>query len=306
MLAHSFPQRNGLAAVWQAGASLGGVTRVCVIGSVNLDQFFTVDALPQPGQTVLASSVTVSPGGKGGNQAVAAARAGADVQFVGAVGDDAAGARLRAHLTDNGVGVEGLVELPTASGSSVILVDAAGENLIVVAPGANGHLTLSSAPARALIAGCEVLLTQLEIPVATALAAAREAHSVGATVIVNASPGSSDPLLEELAAVTDVVVVNESEASQWHWPTKHLVITRGALGASYHGTDEQFEVPAPAVEAVDTTGAGDVFAGVLAAGWATGHDYALRRACAAGALATLVPGAGDCAPDDEAIDDAVL
>jgi ribokinase len=85
----------------------------------------------------------------------------------------------------------------------------------------------------------------------------------------------------------------------------HLVITRGARGASYLGDDERFDVPAPAVEAVDTAGAGDVFAGVLAACWLDGHEHALRRACAAGALATLVPGAGDCAPYAEAIDDAV-
>jgi ribokinase len=102
-----------------------------------------------------------------------------------------------------------------------------------------------------------------------------------------------------------VVVVNEAEAREWHWPVPHLVITRGARGASYLGEDERFDVPAPPVEAVDTTGAGDVFAGVLAAGWLGGHEDALRRACAAGALSTLVPGAGDCAPYAEAIDDAV-
>ena len=107
----------------------------------------------------------------------------------------------------------------------------------------------------------------------------------------------------ELAAV---VVVNEAEAREWHWPVPHLVITRGSRGASYLGDDERFDVPAPRVKAVDTTGAGDVFAGGLAAQWLTGHEDALRRACAAGALATLVPGAGDCAPYAEAIEDAVL
>jgi ribokinase len=108
-----------------------------------------------------------------------------------------------------------------------------------------------------------------------------------------------------LSELADVVVVNEAEAREWHWPVPHLVITRGARGASYLGEDERFDVPAPPVEAVDTTGAGDVFAGVLAAGWLAGHEGALRRACAAGALSTLVPGAGDCAPYAEAIDDAV-
>jgi ribokinase len=281
------------------------VTQVCVVGSVNVDQFFRVAVLPGAGETVLGSAVTTEPGGKGGNQAVAAARAGADVQFVGAVGSDAAGTRLRAHLRENGVGLDGLQELPVASGSAVILVDDHAENMIVVAPGANGHLTLSSAAARAVIARCEVLLVQLEVPIATAVAAAREARSVGATVILNASPVSTDPLLRELAAVTDVVIVNDAEEPYWHWPTTHFVVTRGAQGASYRGPGGDLEVPSPDVEAVDTTGAGDVFAGVLAAEWTTGHDRALRRACAAGALATLVPGAGDCAPVAEAIEDAL-
>jgi ribokinase len=157
-----------------------------------------------------------------------------------------------------------------------------------------------------LVADCDVLLLQLEIPVATAVAAARAARSAGATVIINASPAAEDSLeLAELAGLADVVVVNEAEAAHWRWPVPHLVITRGAGGASYVETDHEFAVPGLAVEAVDTTGAGDVFAGVLAAGWHAGRDLALRRACAAGALATLMPGAGDCAPHAEAIDDAL-
>ncbi|MEI6253853.1 MAG: PfkB family carbohydrate kinase, partial [Mycobacteriaceae bacterium] len=220
--------------------------------------FFTVESLPAPGETVLASGVTTAPGGKGGNQAIAAARAGADVHFVGAVGADAAGAGLRRHLMDNGVGVDGLEQLPGPSGSAVIMVDSAGENLIVVAPGANSHLTLASAAARSVIADCDVLLLQLEIPIATAVAAAREARSVGATVIVNASPASpAGTGLAELAAATDVVVVNEAEEPHWRHPTSHLVVTRGARGASYRGADAEFDLPAPAVEPVDTTGAGD-------------------------------------------------
>lgn len=272
---------------------------------MNVDQFFTVAALPRAGETVLASATRTSPGGKGGNQAVAAARAGADVQFVGAVGTDPAGADLRAHLSANNVGLDGLMELSTPSGGAVILVDDAGENLIVVAPGANGHLTLSSAAARAAIAGCEVLLMQLEIPVPTAVAAAHEARSAGATVILNASPVGSHAALEDLARATDVVIVNEVEESHWVWPTTHLVVTKGARGAAYRGPHGDFDAPAPAVEPIDTTGAGDVFAGVLAAEWTSGHRRALRRAAAAGALATLVPGAGDCAPVREAIDDAL-
>jgi ribokinase len=278
-----------------------------VVGSVNMDMGFDVDTLPHPGETVLAASFRSTPGGKGANQAVAAARAGARVQFVGAVGDDPAAAALREHLTANGVGTDGLITLPGPSGSAVVVVDSAGENLIVVAPGANGHLTPDSPALRRLVADCDVLLLQLEIPVTTATAAAREAHSAGATVIVNASPSGADPAeLAELAEATDVVVVNEAEAAQWVWPVPHRVITRGARGASYAGSGTQLTVVPPVVEVVDTSGAGDVFAGVLAAGWSNGHDNALRRACAAGALATLVPGAGDCAPYAEAIDEATL
>jgi ribokinase len=290
--------------------------RVCVVGSVNMDLTLDVNALPRPGETVLASSLSYAPGGKGANQAVAAARAGARVQFVGALGDDPGAEQLRAHLLANGVGMDGTVNLPGPSGTAIIVVDSTAENTIVVAPGANGHLTLAADAVRAVVADCDVLLTQLEIPLATATAAAREARSSGAVVIVNASPTGQNPAaLAELAAVADVVIANEAEADEWEWQSIHLVVTRGAHGARYAGADGEFDVAAPAVRAVDTTGAGDVFAGVLAANWPPSPGAnpalkaqrlrALRRACAAGALATLVPGAGDCAPDSDAIDGAL-
>ncbi|MET0702443.1 MAG: ribokinase [Mycobacterium sp.] len=284
----------------------GDRTRVCVVGSVNMDMVFDVSTLPGPGETVLATSAQLLPGGKGGNQAVAAARAGADVQLVAAVGSDGHAAQLRDHLAANGVGLDGVITLPGPSGTAVIVVDTAAENMIVVAPGTNGHLTMDVQHLRDIVAACDVLLLQLEIPLETAIAAARQARASGATVMVNASPAGADPGgLAELAGVADVVIVNESEARQWQWPVAHLVITRGARGASYVGADDEFDVPAPAVEALDTTGAGDVFAGVLAAGWTADRTHALQRACAAGALATLVAGAGDCAPTDEMIDDVL-
>lgn len=280
--------------------------RVCVVGSVNSDLTFTVDALPRPGQTVLASDSSASPGGKGGNQAVAAARAGASVQLVAALGGDPAAEQLRTHLQANGVGLDGLVTVAGPSGSAIITVDASAENSIVVAPGANAQLSVDSPDIRAVIAGSDVVLIQLEIPIATAVTAAEIARSAGAVVVVNASPAGAPPhALLTLAEHADVVVVNEAEAREWHWPVPHLVITRGARGASYIGDGERFDVPAPTVEAIDTSGAGDVFAGVLAAGWPRGHEDALRRACAAGALATLTHGTGDCAPYSKAIDDAI-
>jgi ribokinase len=283
------------------------MTRVCVVGSVNLDIGFDVQNLPRPGETALAGSVRSTPGGKGANQAVAAAHTGAEVQFVGAVGDDAAAGQLRAHLEANGVGTDGLTTVPGRSGTAVVIVGADGENIIVVAPEANGQLTLDSSVLRRVIADCDALLLQLEIPLATAIAAAREAHAARVTVILNASPSGGDRTgLAQLAELTDVLVVNETEAAQWFWPVPHKVTTLGARGASYTGAGADFTVSAPKVKALDTSGAGDVFAGVLAANWAEDRDRALRRACAAGALATLVPGAGNCAPSSAAIDEAML
>ena len=152
-------------------------------------------------------------------------------------------------------------------------------------------------------------IVSLEIPADTALAAARVGRSAGATVMVNASPAGLDPaFVADLAGTTDVVIVNDTEAGDWldgdRARVPHLVITRGADGATHIG-EQTFDVPAPAVEPVDTTGAGDVFAGVLAAAWPDGLEFALRRACAAGALATLIHGAGDCAPYSEAIEDVL-
>jgi ribokinase len=284
------------------------MARVCVVGSVNMDITCDVEALPRPGETVLASSMSYAPGGKGGNQAVAAARAGARVQFVGAVGDDAAAESLRAHLLANGVVLDATVAVPGPSGTAIIVVDAGAENTIVVAPGANEQLNLTTAATRTVVADCDVLLTQLEIPLATAVAAAREAKTAGAVVMVNASPGGQDSsALAELAELADVVIANEAEAEKWPWRPTHLVTTLGARGARCVSPDDEFWVPAPTVKAVDTTGAGDVFAGVLAANWPRDPGSraermaALQRACAAGALSTLVSGAGDCAPDAEAI-----
>ncbi len=276
--------------------------RVCVVGSVNNDLTFVVDRLPQPGATVLASSLVYAPGGKGANQAIAAARSGAQVEFVGAVGDDAAAAALISHLRANGVGTKAVSSIAGPSGTAIVVVDAAAENMIVVAPEANSHLTLGPENARLRLIESDVVLMQLEVPLPTVLDAARLGRQSGATVMLNASPipGEISPLAE-MAQFLDVVVVNEEEAVDWRWQVPHLVITRGSRGASYIGTERSFDVPAPDVDAVDTTGAGDVFAGVLAASWGDGPDRAVRRACTASALATLIPGAGNCAPTSGAI-----
>src|SRR6478672_5882055 len=132
--------------------------RICVVGSVNADLTFKVDALPRPGQTVLASSLVSAPGGKGGNQAVAAARAGATVALVAALGNDSAAEQLRAHLRDNDVGLDGVVTLPEPSGAAAIIVDTAAENTSVVAPGANAHLSVDRAEVRSVITESDVVL----------------------------------------------------------------------------------------------------------------------------------------------------
>ncbi|MFZ4371908.1 MAG: PfkB family carbohydrate kinase, partial [Mycobacterium sp.] len=218
------------------------------------------------------------------------------------VGEDSAAAVLLTHLRANGVGTDAVSTVPGPSGTAVVVVDAAAENAIVVAPGANSRLTLDSDAARRLITESDVVLMQLEIPLATVLDAARLARQSGATVMLNASPIPAVVApLAEIAQLVDVVVVNEDEAAHWQWRVPHLVITRGSRGASYIGSERSFDVLAPAVDAVDTSGAGDVFAGVLAASWDDEPDRAVRRACAAAALATLIPGAGNCAPTERAI-----
>ncbi len=249
-----------------------------------------------------------SPGARAATEAVAAARAGADVVLVAAVGQDDTGAALRAHLESNNVDVGGVIAgCRYPAGRPSIVVDAQAENVIVVAPGANGHLSLSSPRLRDLVAGCEVLLMQLEIPTDTALAAARVARAAGATVLRQRLAGGRRSGRAGAAGRRSPTWSSSTNpkpgTGSGRFPTwsPHL----GARGAVHRSGGGETRVAAPAVEAVDTTGAGDVFAGVLAAGWATGPAHALRRACAAGALATLVPGAGDCAPDDEAIEDAL-
>ena len=237
---------------------------------------------------------------------MAAARAGAAVQLVAALGTDAAAEQLRAHLRDNEVGLDGVVSLPGSSGSAVIIVDSAAENTIVVAPGANAHLSMTSADIRAVIADSDVVLLQLEIPIATAVAAARVARAAGAVVIAQRVTGGR-------RTPPPACPVRTGRRGRRQRGRGARMALAGAASGD-HPWRPRRELPRrgrtlrrarPAVEAVDTTGAGDVFAGVLAAGWLGGHEDALRRACAAGALSTLVPGAGDCAPYAEAIDDAV-
>lgn len=279
---------------------------VVVLGSLNMDLIGRTGAFPRPGETVLGSTFTTAPGGKGGNQAVAAARAGATVRMIAAVGDDVFADGLRAHLVQAGVDVTGVRAVDGPSGVAMITVDDGAENTIVVLPGANGRLTDIDDDLRRALSGAGALLTQLEVPPATVLAAAELAQAAGVPVVLNPSPVIAVP--DRLWSLVTVVVVNESEAAAY---ARHLagipwcITTLGADGCEVRGPDGAADhVAAFPVDAVDTTGAGDAFAGTLTAAWAAGVPPrdAVRRACAAGALATTVPGAGDAAPSASDVD----
>lgn len=281
--------------------------RIVVLGSINMDLVTTADHLPVPGETLLGNSFTTLTGGKGGNQAIAAARAGGAVTFIGAVGDDAFADRLRGALTAAGVSTDQLRTAPGSSGIAAITVDAAAENSIVVVPGANARLAGLTDLDRDVIRSARMLVCQLEIPMVAVLSGAGIAAAAGVPVLLNPSPVRDLPA--DLLAAVHLLVVNEGEAAalgeQALAAVPHLVTTLGARGARYRGADDEFEVPAPRVEPVDTTGAGDAFAGALAVAWAGGAPprEAVQRACAAGALATQVHGAGS--PTAEQIDELV-
>lgn len=265
--------------------------RVVVLGSLNVDLVTRVERHPRPGETLLAEGLQRLAGGKGANQAVAAAAAGAPVVMVGAVGDDAGGAAYLERLRGLGVDVAGVAVRPgTPTGTALIAVDAAGENTILVVPGANGSVTADALDDLDLGPG-DVLLLQLEVPHDTVAAAVRRAAERGARVVLNLAPYAALP--DDVVALADPVVVNESEAAQLAAATtspRSLLVTLGADGARW-GDLSLDAVAAPAV--VDTTGAGDAFCGALAAGLARGDDdtAALEEALRAGAAAVAHEGA---------------
>jgi ribokinase len=281
---------------------------VVVVGSANLDLVATTRRLPGPGETVLGSDFAQHPGGKGLNQAVAAARAGASVAFVAAVGDDDAGLTLRSIAEQDGIDVSAVVVAAgVATGRALITVDERGENSIVVIPGANSTASVSSLPS------ATVVLAQLEVPVETVVAAFTAARAAGSRTVLNPAPVPNEGLPAELLALCDVVVPNEHELELLGGIDRLLaggvgavVVTRGASGVTVtEATDAvTWSIAAFDVEPVDTTGAGDAFCGTLACRLATGADLhsAVRSAAAAGALATTVPGAVPSLPVAAEID----
>lgn len=258
---------------------------IVVVGSCNVDFVVPVATLPAPGETVLGRDHLRAPGGKGANQAVAAARLGSPVSFVGCVGSDELAATIRAALADSGVDLTWLHEVEdTPSGIALITVADGGENTIAVSPGANAHLSPSHLDAD-LLASSDVVLVQLEVPLDTVDAAVRTA---GGTVLLNPAPARELPAA--LLAEVDVLIPNRSElgvlagapepttideaaalAKSLVGPSA-VVVTLGADGALVVADDEVTHVPAVPVDAVDATGAGDAFCGALADALARGSS----------------------------------
>lgn len=283
-------------------------TRVVVAGSANMDLVGLAPALPRPGETVLGDDFVMMPGGKGSNQAIAAALAGGETVFLGAIGSDAFGVTLNARLAAAGVSVDLVRTSYGPSGVAVIMVDRAGENSILVSPGANRTFAGLTDAETAAIAAADVLLCQQEIPMDTVQAALRAGRAAGTRTILNAAPARDLPpgLLDEV----DLLVVNETEARAITGGAApdvpallglvpRVVLTLGGNGSRYadrEGADVQ--VPAVRVEVADTTAAGDAFTGALAVAWGEGRDLidAVRWANAAGAACVRRVGASNALP----------
>jgi ribokinase len=339
------------------------VPAVACIGSLNVDLVVRVTRMPGTGETVTGHALERHLGGKGLNQALAAARAGGDVALVGAVGTDEGGEWMRRELGAEGVDLTAVADVDGPSGTALIEVDAGGANRIVVIPGANGWLTAvytaeqvrrlrgdhvpadptpsdpalhisvppggtdSSTDAAAVAgpagrASSGVALAPLEVPPDAVLGALREAHAAGMLTILNTAPVPPDGLPDGLLAVTDIVVANEHEAGLITGITVKdmesayaaaralrdqgaggAIVTLGADGAVWSTGDGHGHTPAYPVTPIDTVAAGDAFCGVLAASLAEGLEWtsSLRRASAAGALATTVAGAAPSLPSAAAI-----
>ncbi|MGH6627891.1 MAG: ribokinase [Burkholderiaceae bacterium] len=290
---------------------------IAVVGSLNMDLVWRVQALPQAGETVAASAFSHVPGGKGANQAVAAARMGAHVTLVGRVGDDAFGASLRAGLRADGIDLQHLqvsADLPT--GVAGIHVDEHGRNCIVVAPGANAALSPADIDSAAVSLCCaDALLCQLEVPLATVAHAIAMCAGAGVRTLLNPSP--FQPLPAELLAGVTGLLLNEVEAANLcgmpvadvatalsaarrlrAMGPRLVVLTLGERGVCVAQGESVVHLPAVKVSAVDTTAAGDTFAGAFAAYWAEGASAieAAQQAQYAAALAVTRPGAQPSIP----------
>ncbi|MYA86582.1 MAG: ribokinase [Acidimicrobiaceae bacterium] len=292
---------------------------VAVVGSANLDLVVEVETIPVAGETVLGGDLRLIPGGKGANQAVAAARLGRRVAMIGRVGDDDAGRTLRSAMDSAGVDTTSLLTTEGApSGTALIAVGADGDNAIVVSPGANGHLSSADVEgATGVLAAADVVLLQLEVPLEAVSAAVRGA---GGTVVLNPAPAPATMLPPDLLDRVDVIVPNQTELATMAGhaglspigevdpetavalarglPIAAAVVTLGAAGAIVVTPTDATHLPAPAVMPVDTTAAGDAFCGALADALVGGADLvaATEWAVRVGAAATLRQGAQPSLP----------
>jgi ribokinase len=298
---------------------------VVVAGGINLDYVVRTPRLPRPGETVRGGDVTLVPGGKGANQAAAVARAGGDARLLGLVGDDAAGEQSLASVTADGIDTNWVRRLTgVPSGIALIAVAAGGENTIIVAPGANAHASAAYIEScTGAFAGVRAILLQFEWPL-DAVRACLAAAPAGALRILNAAPVQREGL--DLIANVDWLLVNEVEAEVLSGVTvdgvagarqaasvlrklgaPNVVVTLGGDGAILEGQQCAGHQPAPRVDVIDSTAAGDSFAGALAVALASGQSApaALRRAATAGSLACTVLGARTSIPTSAAVDTAL-
>jgi ribokinase len=293
---------------------------ILVIGSLNADLVVRAERFPAPGETIRGGDLATIPGGKGANQAVAAARLGSRVAMIGRVGADAFGATLIQNLERNGVEAAGVVrDDSAATGTAIIVVDAHGQNSIVLSPGANGRLTPADLP-QASLGGARLLLLQLEIPLETVVHAARLAGEKGLRVLLNPAPARDLP--DELLAAADFLLPNETELALLSKRpvadiasaesaarnligrgARTVIVTLGAQGALVVDKDKAAHVPPYPVQVVDTTAAGDAFIGGFGAALLRGNSLedAVQYACACGALAVTRFGAQPSLPAKEEV-----
>ncbi|UCH36420.1 MAG: ribokinase [Armatimonadota bacterium] len=297
--------------------------RVVVVGSINMDLVVRAERLPRPGETVRGTEFHTIPGGKGANQAVAAARLGAEARMVGRVGDDDFGERLRQGLADNGVAVDDVVadrEHPT--GVALIVVQESGENSIVVAGGANGAVTAKDvAAAKDAVSSADVLLLQLEIPLDTVAAALDAASAANVASILDAGPAAKlpdavrnaanvlSPNLGEAEVLLGRPVSDALDAAQALVAAgaPACVVKSGAQGCAWAVPGQSEHLPAVAVDVVDTTAAGDAFTAALGVALAEGKPLAdaARWASFAGALAVTRLGAQPSMPTRQELEDFI-
>jgi len=298
------------------------MTNILVVGSLNADLVVSTPRFPQPGETISGEDLRVIPGGKGGNQAVAASRLGANVSMLGRVGRDNFGDFLLDNLIANHVDTQLIQRDDASTGTATIIVDANGQNSIVLSAGANGKVS-SSDVEHASFSDFSLLLLQLEIPTPTVLSAATLAKQNGVRVILNPAPAKE--LLNELISLADYIIPNETELSLLtgmkvndipsaekaahallNKGAKNVIVTLGSKGAFIVNDETNTHVETYKVDVVDTTAAGDAFIGGFASKLDSSNLLdAVRYGCACGALATTKFGAQPSLPTQEEVDEFI-